>query len=79
MQVIEAALKRGAKALSEHDSKQFLAEHGIPVTHEKVVNTEEDAVAAAMETGYPVALKGSGEGLSHKTDQKLIALDIRDE
>jgi len=79
MTIIEDALERGAKTLSEHESKLFLAKHGIPVTQEKVVGTEDDAVAVAAEIGYPVVLKGSGEELSHKTELNLIAVDIRDE
>ena len=79
MTIIEDALERGAKTLSEYESKLFLAKHGIPVTREKVVGTEDDAVAVAAEIGYPVVLKGSGEELSHKTELNLIAMDIRDE
>jgi succinyl-CoA synthetase beta subunit len=79
MNIIEEALKRGAKTLSEHESKLFLAEHGIPVTREVVVSTEENAVLAAEDIGYPVVLKGSGEALSHKTEMNLIALDMRSE
>ncbi len=79
MNIIEEALKRGAKTLSEHESKLFLAEHGIPVTREVVVSTEENAVLAAEDIGYPVVLKGSGEALSHKTEMDLIAIDMRSE
>ncbi|MBW2090683.1 MAG: acetate--CoA ligase family protein [Deltaproteobacteria bacterium] len=79
MKIIEEALKRGAKTLSEYESKLFLAEYGINVTKEKVVTTEDDAVAAATEIGYPVVLKGSGEELTHKTELDLIALNLRDE
>lgn len=79
MKIIEDALKRGARTLSEHESKLFLADRGIPVTKESVVTTEDEAVAAASEIGYPVVLKGSGEALSHKTELNLIALDMRDE
>lgn len=77
MKIIEEALKRGAKTLSENQSKRLLAEYGIPITQEKTVTTEADAVAAADEIGYPVVLKGSGEALSHKTELNLIALDLR--
>ncbi|MCP4576162.1 MAG: CoA-binding protein, partial [Deltaproteobacteria bacterium] len=76
---LEKMLEEGSKTLSENDSKQLLSEYGIPVTREKVVATEEDAVAAAAEIGYPVVLKGSGEALAHKTELNLIALDLRDE
>lgn len=79
MKLIEDALKRGAKTLSEFESKQLLADFGINVTQEKVVTTEEDAVQAAGEIGYPIVLKGSGEELAHKTELDLIALNLRDE
>jgi succinyl-CoA synthetase beta subunit len=79
MNIIEEAVKRGAKTLSEHESKLFLAEHGIAVTREVVVSTEENAVLAAEDIGYPVVLKGSGEALSHKTEMNLIAIDMRSE
>jgi len=79
MKIIKDSLKRGAGTLSEYESKLFLAEFGIPVTREKIVTAENDAVAAAEEIGYPVVLKGSGDELSHKTELDIVALDLRDE
>jgi len=79
MKIIEDAVKRGAKTLSENESKQLLAECGIPVTKEKTVTTEDEAIAAASEIGYPVVLKGSGADLTHKTEFNLIELDVRNE
>ena len=67
------------KTLSEHESKQLLHKYGIPVTREKVVMSESDAVAAADEIGYPVVLKGSGEEFAHKTEMNLVVLDLRGE
>ena len=79
MKLIEEALKRGAKFLSEHESKKFLAGYGVVVTEERVATSEEDAVAAAAKIGYPVALKASGEEFTHKTELDLIVLGIKDE
>ncbi|OPL12850.1 MAG: carboxylate--amine ligase [delta proteobacterium MLS_D] len=79
MNILEEALKRGEKTLSEHDSKLFLAEHGIPVTKEQVAVDEDEAAGIAGEMGYPVVLKGSGSELAHKTEMNLIALDLRTE
>jgi len=79
MKIIEDALKRSAKTLSEFESKKFLSEYGVNVTKETVVSKEDDAVSAAKEMGYPVVLKGSGEELAHKTELDLIALNLRDE
>jgi len=79
MKIIEEAIKRGATTLSEYESKMLLAEYGIPVTSEKTAATEDDAVKAAADIGYPVVLKGSGEEISHKTEFDLIALDLKNE
>jgi len=79
MKIIEEAVKRGAKTLSEYESKLFLTEYGIPITKEAVAGTEDEAVAKAAEIGYPVVLKGSGEELAHKTELDLIALDLKNE
>ena len=79
MKIIEDAVKRGAKSLSEYESKLLLAEYGIPITGEAVVTTADDAVAQASKIGFPVVLKGSGESISHKTELNLIALDLKSE
>ena len=79
MNIIEEAVKRGDKTLSEHDSKLFLAEHGIPVTKEQVASSEDEAVKIAGDIGYPVVLKASGSEFAHKTEMNLIALDLRTE
>ncbi len=79
MKLIEDALKRGAKSLSEYESKLLLAEYGIPITLEGIVTTAEDAVKKAAEVGYPVVLKGSGESISHKTELNLISLNLKNE
>ncbi len=79
MKLIEDALKRGAKSLSEYESKLLLAEYGIPITLEGIVTTAEDAVKKAAEIGYPVVLKGSGESISHKTELNLISLNLKNE
>lgn len=76
MKLIDDALKRGARSLSEYESKLLLADYNIPITREAIVTTAKDAVARAAEIGYPVVLKGSGEAISHKTELNLIALNL---
>jgi len=79
MKIIEEALKRGAKTLSEYESKLFLAEYKIPITKEATAASEDQAAAKAAEIGYPVVLKGSGAELAHKTELNLVALDLKNE
>ena len=66
MKIIDDAVKRGAKSLSEYESKLLLAEYGIPITGEAVVTTPDDAAAKASQIGYPVVLKGSGEAVIYR-------------
>ncbi len=65
--------------LSEFESKRLLAEAGIPVPAERLVSSPEEAVRAAEELCYPVALKLCGRGIAHKTERNLVRLDLIDE
>src|SRR5215212_3283935 len=65
--------------LSEHRSKQVLAEVGIASPPEALCRTVDEAAAAAQTLGYPVVLKASAPDLPHKTELGLVRLDLRDE
>jgi acetyl-CoA synthetase (ADP-forming) len=65
--------------LSEADSKQLLAKHGVPVLPERVVATADEAVAAAGEVGMPVVAKLCGAAIAHKTERGLVRLNLTDE
>jgi len=77
MEVIEKALKEKRKNLTEYESKLALKEYGVPVTKEFLVRNAKEAVAKAEEIGYPVALKGSGPELLHKTELDIIRLNLK--
>jgi acetyl-CoA synthetase (ADP-forming) len=77
MEIIQEALKKGQKTLSEYESKRLLSAYGFPVVREKLVNTRAGAVKAAKEIGLPVVLKGCSPQISHKTEKKLIEVDLR--
>jgi succinyl-CoA synthetase beta subunit len=62
--------------LSEHESKQLLAEAGIPIPEQRLVSSADEAVRAAEELGYPVVLKLCGRGIAHKTERNLVRLDL---
>ncbi len=64
--------------LSEADSKQLLARHGVPLPSERTVPTPDAAVVAADEIGYPVVVKLCGDAIAHKTERGLVRLALRD-
>jgi acetate---CoA ligase (ADP-forming) subunit beta len=64
--------------LSEAESKALLARHGIPVADEALVDTADEAAAAAERIGYPVVVKLCGRAIAHKTERGLVKLNLRD-
>jgi len=78
-QMIQAALKRGQKTLSEYESKLILAGYGLPVVRETLAADPAEAIKAAAGIGYPVALKFCSAEVTHKTERGLIELDLRRE
>jgi acyl-CoA synthetase (NDP forming) len=70
--------EHGARTLSEHASKVLLAEYGIEIPREAVAASEDGAVAAAEEIGFPVALKLCGGAIAHKTERDLVRLGLGD-
>lgn len=77
--IIQAARKSGRTILTEFESKQLLSTYGIPTVETRIAATEEDAVAAAAEIGYPIVLKLYSETITHKTDVGGVQLNLRDE
>lgn len=77
MEIIENALKNGQSTLSEFDSKKILQQYKIPVTKEIIVNSGKALESACEEIGFPIVLKGSSAEIAHKTEQGLIAIDLR--
>jgi len=79
MKMLEEAIAKGQKTLSEYASKQFLASHGIPVCREALVQSENEAVETALGIGFPVVMKACGADLTHKTEGNLVRLSINTE
>jgi acetate---CoA ligase (ADP-forming) len=75
---IQAAelIKAGNSNLSEHDSKSLLSLYGIPVTREKLVHSIDDAIRYAEAVGFPVVLKVDSPDIPHKTEARIISLNI---
>jgi succinyl-CoA synthetase beta subunit len=77
MEVIQLALDKGQRALSEHQAKIFLSTYGVPVSLERLAHSPEEAAVAAEELGYPVALKACSPELMHKSEQGCIELNLK--
>jgi acetate---CoA ligase (ADP-forming) len=88
LRAIAAAATRAAGAagvgapgrwLAEHEAKALLRGAGVDVVPGRATADEDDAVAAAHELGWPVAVKRSAAGLTHKTEAAALALGVSDE
>ena len=63
--------------LDEDESVSWLEDRGIPFASRRAVSSVDEAVRAAAELGYPVVVKGLGA--SHKSEQGLVAVNLRDD
>jgi acetate---CoA ligase (ADP-forming) len=81
--IAAAAQAAGAAApadwLSEHDAKELLRAAGVNVTEGRLVEDEDDAVAALAELGGNVAVKLSDPAVQHKSELGAVRLAVRDE
>lgn len=64
---------------SEYESKQFLVDYGVKLPPEEFVHSCQDAIKAAARIGYPVVLKACGRRISHKSDFKLLEVNLQNE
>ncbi len=68
----------GPDALDEAEALALLGEFGVPTLPAQVVESEADALAAAAEIGFPVALKTAAPGIKHKSDVGGVVLGLGD-
>jgi len=68
-----ASLAAGA---SGADLLDLLRDYGIPAARAASASTLADALAAAADIGYPVALKTDEPGIAHKTDVGGVRLGV---
>lgn len=78
---VEAILKEvqssGRSQLSEMEALQVFQAYGIPTIPYRVAHTEEEALEAANEIGFPVVLKVLSPDVVHKTDVGGVKVDLR--
>jgi acetyltransferase len=64
--------------LTEYESKQLLKAYGIPTVETRIAVTEQEALQAAEDIGYPIVLKLYSLTITHKTDVGGVQLNLRD-
>ncbi|MFC0132729.1 GNAT family N-acetyltransferase [Massilia eurypsychrophila] len=74
--IVLAALAEGRSQLAEPEAKAVLAAYGIEVVQTRLAADIEQAVGAAIEIGFPVALKVVSQQVVHKSDVGGVALDL---
>ena len=62
--------------LSAIEGGEILIRHGLPLAPQAIAATSSIAVEAAGSLGFPVALKIIAKGLSHKSDQGGVVLNL---
>ena len=63
---------------NEADALELLQSHGVAVVPMRRARTRDEAVAAAQELGYPVAMKILSCSITHKSDVGGVALGVAD-
>jgi acetyltransferase len=75
--MLKAIRNQGRTILTEFESKQLLAAHGIPTVETHIAKTEAEAIRQATSLGFPVVLKLYSETITHKTDVGGVQLNLR--
>ncbi|MFO8175796.1 MAG: acetate--CoA ligase family protein, partial [Longimicrobiales bacterium] len=67
----------GRKQLTEVEALKIFQAYGIPTIPHRVAHSEEAALEAARELGYPVVLKILSSDVVHKSDAGGVRVDLR--
>jgi acyl-CoA synthetase (NDP forming) len=76
-QVIESARREGRAWLTEIESKELLAQAGLPVVETRLARTKQEAISIAKELGFPVVLKIASPDIVHKSDAGGVKLGLK--
>ena len=73
---VSAALQAGREWLSETETRAVLTAYSIPVVRTRGAASTDEAIKAATEMGFPVALKILSPQITHKSDVGGVALNL---
>lgn len=74
--ILNRALKQNRTNLTEVESKDLIAEAGLPVVEGMLAKSEEEVVRISNQLGFPVALKIISPDIIHKSDADGVKLSI---
>jgi len=74
----EVCTSSDIRTLGEHEGKKLLAQAGVRTPRGRLAAAHA-AAAAALDLGFPVAIKASGAHLPHKTEVGGVVLNVRTE
>ena len=74
--IVAGALAEGRDALLEHEAKQLVGLHDVPVPRDALAETADAAQEAAARIGGPVALKLVSPQILHKSDAGGVELGV---
>src|SRR5574341_1959736 len=72
------AQRAGRTTLGEREAREVIAAYGFRLPQNTLARTVDEAVAAAREMGFPVALKIVSPDILHKTDVGGVRLNLPD-
>jgi acetyltransferase len=75
--IVRNALEAGRAMLSESEARAVLSAYRIPVVQTVAAGGVAEAVMAARQIGFPVALKIQSPDVTHKSDVGGVALDLQ--
>jgi acyl-CoA synthetase (NDP forming) len=76
--ILNKAREEKRTVLTEIEAKQILGEAGINCTDTRLATTKDEAVAISEKIGYPVVLKISSVGITHKSDAGGVKVNLPD-
>ncbi len=77
--IIKKAQAEGRRFLPEPEAHELLRAYGFPTLKAQLACSEDEAVQAAEEVGYPVVLKIVSPQIIHKFDVGGVQLNLKDE
>ena len=76
LEIIQQAIARGQKTLSEYESRLVIESAGVPVAAAALARSRKEAEQMAEKIGYPVVMKGCSAELTHKTESGMVKLNV---